>query len=83
MLLQVVRAKMYEKLEEQSAPLRREYWYYQETLCDREYLKETRILGAFKYFYMLYKDTLLLLSQKTWHTHRTLNYLLNFRTCKA
>jgi len=47
LLSQIVRIKMFTKLESENAPLRREYEYYKKTLYDRHYYKETRILGAF------------------------------------
>jgi ATP-binding cassette subfamily B protein len=70
MLAQVVRAKVFAKLEEQSAPLRRQYDYYKKTLCDREYFKETRILGAYNFFQKLFSDTMTLLTRKTWQAER-------------
>ncbi|MCL2821174.1 MAG: ABC transporter ATP-binding protein/permease [Oscillospiraceae bacterium] len=70
MLAQLVRIKVFTKLEEQSAPLRREFEYYQKTMCDREYFKETRILGAYKFFHKLFSETLVLLSHKTWKAER-------------
>ncbi|MDR2570153.1 MAG: ABC transporter ATP-binding protein/permease [Oscillospiraceae bacterium] len=70
MLAQVVRAKVFAKLEEQSAPLRRQYDYYKKTLCDREYFKETRILGAYNFFHKLFADTMTLLTRKTWRAER-------------
>lgn len=70
LLAQVARAKVFTKLEEESAPIRREYEYYQKTLCDREYFKETRILGAFQYFHKLFGDTMLLLTHKVWQAKR-------------
>lgn len=83
MFSQIVRAKVFTKLEEKSAPLRREYEYYQKTLCDREYFKETRILGAYKFFHKMFSDTLLLLTKKTWQAERKtalLQLLLNTTT---
>lgn len=67
---QAVRANVFTKLEEQSAPLRRECEYYQQTLCDRTYFKETRILGAAAFFYRLFADTLGLLTRKVWQAER-------------
>lgn len=45
MLAQTVHVRIFSHLEEESAPLRREYDYYQKAICDREYFKETRILA--------------------------------------
>jgi len=70
LLAQIVRAKVFTKLEKQSAPLRREHEYYQKAMCDREYFKETRILGAYKFFHKLFSDTLSALSRKTWKAER-------------
>jgi len=42
-----IRAKLYTDLEEKSAKLRRESNFYEEAMVDRQYFKETRLLGAF------------------------------------
>jgi ATP-binding cassette subfamily B protein len=70
LLAQIIKAKVFTKLEELSAPIRREYEYYQKTLCDREYFKETRILGAYKFFHKLFSDTMALITRKTWQAER-------------
>ena len=70
MLAQIINVKVFTKLEEQSAPLRREYEYYQKTMCDREYFKETRILGAFPFFHKLFTNTMSLLTRKIWQAER-------------
>ena len=83
MLAQTIHVKVFIKLEEQSAPLRRENEYYQKTMCDREYFKETRILGAFPFFYKLFADTMELLTRKTWVAERKtalLQLMLNITT---
>ncbi len=69
-LAQAVRGKVFTKLEEENAPLRRENEHYQNTLCDRAYIKETRILGAFRFFHKLFSETLSLLNRKTWKAER-------------
>lgn len=55
---QIIRTKVFAKAEDKSAPLRREYDYYQNCIVGREYFKETRLLGGFSYFKKLYMDTL-------------------------
>lgn len=65
-LAQTVNVRIFAGLEEESAPLRREYDYYQRVICDREYFKETRILGAFEFFYQLFEDTMKGLTSKIW-----------------
>lgn len=69
-LSQVFRIKGFAKLEEQSAPLRREYDYYKKILNDRQYIKETRTLGAFVYFFKLFNDTLIKLTNKQWEIEK-------------
>lgn len=49
-LTQLIRAKVFTKLEDESAPKRREYEYYEKAITDREYFKETRLLGGFSFF---------------------------------
>lgn len=75
LLSQIVRLKIFSKLENESSPLRREVEYYGKTLYDREYFKETRLLGAFKYFYKLFNETLLLLTHKQWNAQRKMALL--------
>jgi len=70
MCAQIVRVKVFTKLEEQNAPLRREFEYYQKTMCDREYFKETRILGAYLFFHKLFSETMTLLTRKVWQAER-------------
>ena len=58
---QLIRTKVFTKLEDKSAPVRREYEYYESCMVSREYFKETRLLGGFIYFKNLFTDTLRLL----------------------
>jgi len=60
---QFLRMKVFTKIEDQSAPERRKYDYYEECIVSREYYKETRLLGAFSYFKKLYVDSLDLLQR--------------------
>lgn len=57
------RTRIFSKLEDESAPLRREKEYYESCIVDREYFKETRLLGAYGYFSKLYKDKIQLLNK--------------------
>lgn len=78
---QIVQARIFEELEEENAPLRRQNEYYQKTITDREFYKETRILGGFRFFHRLFTSTLLSVTEKTWKTERKaaiLRILLNF-----
>lgn len=83
LLSQVIHVKIYSKLEDQVTPVRREVKYYERTICDREFFKETRTLGAFRYFYEHFESSLKLLSCKEWKAHRDaalLDLLLNLVT---
>lgn len=70
MLAQVVHVRIFADLEDHSAPLRRECDHYQKAICDREYFKETRILGAFHFFYQRFENTLGILTGKIWKAER-------------
>ena len=58
LLTQILKTKVFAKAEDLSAPIRREFDYYETCMTSREYFKETRILGAFSYFRKLYYDSL-------------------------
>lgn len=75
LLAQIVHVKIFANLEEESAPLRREYDYYQKAICDREYFKETRILGAFGFFYKKFEGTMKLLTGRIWKAERKASLL--------
>jgi len=60
---QAIKTKIIAKLEDKSAPIRREFEYYGRCIVDREYFKETRLLGGFSYFIKLCKDSLHLLNK--------------------
>lgn len=67
---QLIRGVLFTKLADQAAPIRREYEYLEKCICDREFFKETRILGGFQFFRRLYTDAVDLLGQKVWHAER-------------
>ena len=75
LLAQIMRVRVFTKLEAANAPLRRKCDYYQKAIVDREYFKETRLLGAFSFFYKLFKDTLLITTKKTWQTESKVSML--------
>ncbi|NTV78123.1 MAG: ABC transporter ATP-binding protein, partial [Clostridiales bacterium] len=62
----ILRAKVFTDLADQAAPLRRKYEYYEKCISDREYFKETRILGGFQYFHSLYQKALKTLNKRLW-----------------
>jgi ATP-binding cassette, subfamily B, bacterial len=65
-LVQFVRSKMFTKLEEKVAPLRRQYVYYKTCMGN----KDTRVLGAFQYFLNLYKKSVELFSCEKWKVEK-------------
>ena len=69
MTTQILRAKVFSKLEDRAAPVRREFNYYESCLTAREYYKETRILGAFSFFKKLYIDSLVFLNKLTFRAN--------------
>jgi len=70
LLGQIAQIKVFAEVEEKNAPGRRRYNYYQRAITDREFYKETRILGAFRYFHRLFSQTLIDVTQKVWRTER-------------
>jgi len=67
---QIIRYKAYTNLEKIIAPFRRKTEYYEKFIADREYAKETRVLGAFWFFRKLYETALIIMSKKSWETSR-------------
>ncbi len=63
---QLIRVRVFANLEDNSAPLRRKAKYYENCLAGREYLKETRILGASPYFMRLFKEALSEMNKLKW-----------------
>lgn len=57
MTAQVLKVKMFGDLEEAAAPERRKVDYYERCIGDREFFKETRLIGAFAYFKKQYTDS--------------------------
>lgn len=55
---QLIRSKVFSKLEDKSAPVRRQYDYYEGCIVNRDLFKETRLLGGFYFFKKLYMDAL-------------------------
>ncbi|MDR3147082.1 MAG: ABC transporter ATP-binding protein/permease [Treponema sp.] len=65
-LTQFFRVKVFAKLEDASAPLRREADYYEQCINGRDFFKETRILGAYWYFKKLLVDCITGLNRLRW-----------------
>ncbi|WDV44358.1 ABC transporter ATP-binding protein [Clostridiaceae bacterium M8S5] len=67
---QFIRVKVFANLADESGSIKREYEYYERCIVDREYYKETRLLGAFGYFKELYTDSLKLLNKHIWKAEK-------------
>lgn len=52
----IIRFRIFKQAEEEAAPVRRAMEYYEKAICDRVYLKETRLWGAFGYFMKLFRN---------------------------
>lgn len=72
---QFIKVKIYTKLEDGLANTRREYDYYEKCIIDREFFKETRLLGAFNYFNKKYKISLDKLNKNVWEAEKKHNSL--------
>lgn len=74
-ITQLIRGAVHARLEDESAPLRREVDYYERCICDREYFKETRLLGAYRFFRDLYLTALKAMQQKKWNVELKTNLM--------
>lgn len=62
----VVRMNIYASLEDQSAVHRRKADYYEACLTEREYLKETRVLGGTSYFLSKFRQAIREMNRLQW-----------------
>lgn len=63
---QVMRMKRFSSLEDQLAPLRRQIQYHEKSICDRQFFKETRILGSYSFLKQFYKESIFLFNKQSW-----------------
>ncbi len=68
MFSQMFKSKLYARLEDKAAPLRRECEHYGECIIGKEKFKETRLLGAYNFFIKRYKNRLQTLNNVTMKT---------------
>ena len=66
-IAQVLRTKILANLEDVSSPMRRAMAHYHAAICSREYLKETRQIGAFSFFFRKLQRSLAAFSEARWH----------------
>ncbi|MDO5717078.1 MAG: ABC transporter ATP-binding protein [Tissierellia bacterium] len=74
-LAQIVKAKYFIDLEETLAPERRRCNAYKNSIIHVRSFKETRILGAYHYFYQLFTESLHRMTNKRWQTEKKLAYI--------
>lgn len=75
LLVQRLRSRNYVRLENQVTPLRRKMDYFRDCIAGREYARETRVLGAAKYFKKLYKDAADLFKKLAWKAERKNSFI--------
>ena len=68
--IHLVRGSRYYRLERKTVPTLREYQYLEQCVVDREYFKETRVLGAGAHFLQRYRDTIRRFNTQRWHEDR-------------
>jgi len=74
-LSQIIRTGIISKFEDSAAPVRREYDYYGKTITDREYFKETRMLGAYSFFLKRLIKSMKKLGAAEWAASKKTNLL--------
>ncbi len=62
----MVRYRLSGQKERESAPYRRRGDYYAKCITDREYAKETRLLGAYGYFFRLFDENIRMVRKLDW-----------------
>lgn len=71
LLSKVANYYIFGKKEEEAASVRRHVQYYEKCLVDREYFKETRLLGAGSFFHELYRKALTHMGKIEWKARRS------------
>lgn len=67
---QIIRTNVFIRFEDQAAPVRRKMEYYEGCVAKREFFKETRLLGGFRFFHDLFLDAVSLFSRESWRAER-------------
>lgn len=67
LLTHFLRAKLYAKLEDTVAPVRREVEYYEKCMTALDFYKETRTTGSFEFFYHRYKNKIARMNKLSWN----------------
>jgi ATP-binding cassette subfamily B protein len=64
----IARYQVRKNLENEAAPFRRKADYYGRCISMREYVKETRLLGGYGYFYRQFKECIEAVRKLSWKT---------------
>ncbi|MCL2814050.1 MAG: ABC transporter ATP-binding protein/permease [Oscillospiraceae bacterium] len=72
---QAVKTGIAAKFEDKASPIRREYDYYKTTIAGRTYYKETRKLGAYKFFLFRLLTSMKKLSKAEWDRNKKINLI--------
>ncbi|WP_054252462.1 ABC transporter ATP-binding protein [Neofamilia massiliensis] len=72
---QIIKAKYFVDLEEGLAPERRRCQAYKNSIVHVRSYKETRMLGAYKYFFKLFLESLHIMTEKRWQTEKKIAYI--------
>lgn len=70
MFTQIIRTKVFAKLEDETAPVRRKYEYYEKSIRDRDFFRETRLFGAYNMLKRLYSAAMGLFSSLNWKAEK-------------
>lgn len=75
LLSQFIRNKVYENLYDSIAPIKRQNHYFSKCIGDREFFKETRVLGIDKFFLNKFMDTLHHANQLNWKAKKKMGFV--------
>lgn len=74
-LTQIIKGKYYIDLDEELAPYKRQCDSYKKSINSIESFKETRMLGAYHYFFNLFNNSLYIVSEKRRRIERKTAYI--------
>ena len=72
---QIIRTKITSKFVDETAPIRREHDFYYNAISNKFYYKETRILGAYGFFFARFRGMMKQLSKAELRANRKTNLL--------
>jgi ATP-binding cassette subfamily B protein len=72
---QLMKTRITARFEDEAAPIRRRYDFYNSTMTSKEFFKETRLLGAYKMLIKRFADTCRDLSSAEWKARKRENLI--------